>query len=269
MKRTTYIFIGIFFANILIAVGFGAYITSIMQEVNGLAYSFDSIQAHRSSMDISDVHTVSFSVRNDNGGYYHYETRGAVTIQSAKAETGGVIWYPVSESLKLEKKDSVLNVTFDIPFENQAIIDHSRGVASGNVISLKGLNFLIEANKKLKRISGDRAFEVAVNQVQLDRLSLNTSSVSMDSCSIRYLALDGNSQFIGRRSQIEEMYIDLDRAMNWKMDESEIECLYLTGSGKFNKDLSKLQCRRLVWEPKDENAVLNLNLDKRSQIVMN
>lgn len=266
MKRTTYIFIGVFFANILILLGVIVYIKSFSQHFERPECRFDSSQLQRDSIDLNDVHTIEFSTRSDSLDRPFYQELGLVEITSSIEKTQSTMYYPVSDCLKLSKNDGVLSVILEFPSENPTSIDGQRvGV------SLNGLVFNIHANRELNRVCGDLAFAFSLRKLRLDQLSLSANEVLVDTCAIGSLKIDAAGFFSGNNSQFDELHIDLDHVRTWRIDNDTIHSLYLTGSNRHHVNLSETQYHRLLWEPKNDNANLqvNVNAHKKFEIVVN
>lgn len=264
MKRTTYIFIGVFIAGIIIATSHLLYIKSVIENADEMNYTF-SFGQQRERIDLSDVHTLQFSAEGVEPDEFYFMNSAKVDITSSANENEKVISYPVSDYLKINKEDGVLKVILDLTSEN--FKNNKPGIGRG--LSLENLNINIEINKELKSIHGSKGFEVTLEQIQLDSLYLVTKSAEIKSCEIRSLVLDSDTRFKGNTSQINDLYIDLDNIDGWDIKESKVNTLHLTGSRKYQNHLSSDQYNQLLWEPKNENAELKVTLKGKSQITMN
>lgn len=258
MKRTTYILIGVFFVNILLLVGYLAYCHTLLTDTSDLSWDFASNNPS-ATIDLSDVHTVEFSGIDNNERFYFVE-RGIVNVTSSRDGAAGVMRYPVSDSLKVDKKDGVLRVNLDFPNEDSA---SKEGIRGG--IAIKGLMIDIEAGQSLMRIAGNGAFSVSLNAMQTDSLNLKAVEANVDSCAIRSLVFDGNELAVNR-SQIDNLHIDLDNLYRRSWEDFTGSTLYVTGS--HNHDVVVDPFDRVVWIPKNEKASLGIRLETKSEVTI-
>ena len=70
--------------------------------------------------------------------------------------------------------------------------------------------------------------------------------------------------------EVENLYLDLDDCRNWGVDETfHIDTEHLTGSNRSTNHLQRGECRRVIWTPKTEDAVLELELHQAGTFVVN
>lgn len=268
MKRTTYIFIGIFCANIVLVLGFAFYVKSVLRITKPLTYNFDMVQ-NPGSVDMNDVHTLEFFISGVDSKEYYFADPGRILLTSSGSEENCVMSYPVSDYLKLEKKDGVLSITLDLPLP--ATLDSSKdgkNTRRSERIDLQGLDIRITGAKTLTKISSGTGFEVKLHRLELDSLYLNSKDCQVDSCAIRSLVLDGRRLNM-RASQCTYLSFDLDKTNWWDIKESKINTLHLTGSKHYQNRLSADQYNRLIWEPKGDKAKLDMSLRSKSEVIMN
>ena len=262
MKRTTYIFIGVFSANVILAVIMLVYLKGIMMNSEEINYAFNFEQQQSLSLDISGVHTFEFTTRGADADQFYFSHPGQVELTTSVVPGKRMISYPSSDYLEVSKEDGVLRVIVDLTSENLKA-DHS-GIGKG--ISLNNLAINIETDKILKQVSCDKGFCVTMQQVQLDSLNLNSKSIVMKTCEIQFLTLENNMDFIAENSSFDDLHIDLDQT-RWNIRDSKVNTLYLTGSGRHRNELSADQYNKLVWEPKTHDAELELRLKGKAEVI--
>lgn len=262
MKRTTYIFIGVFSANVILAVILLVYLRGVMMNSEDINYGFSFEQQQSKSLDLEDVHTLEFTTIGADADQFYFTNPGKVEITASGVPSKQMLSYHTSDYLKVNKEDGVLRVVVDLTSGNLKA-DNS-GIGRG--ISLDNLTMNIETGNMLKRVSSDKGFNIKIQQTDIDSLYITSKSVYMKSCEIQSLVLDNNMNFKAENSNFNDLHIDLDQ-MRWEILESKVNTLYLTGSGKRPFRLSDDQYGKLVWEPKDENAELNVTLKGKAEIV--
>ena len=262
MKRTTYIFIGVFSANVIIAVILLVYLRGVMMNSEDMNYGFSFEQQQSNNLDLEGVHTLEFITIGADADQFYFVTPGKVEITASEGSGRRTVSYPTSDYLKVSKENGVLSVIVDLTSGNLKTDDS--GIGRG--ILLNDLAINIETDNILKRISSDKGFNIKIQQTDIDSLYITSTSVYMKSCEIQSLVLDNNMNFKAENSNFNNLHIDLDQ-MRWEILESKVNTLYLTGSGKRLSTLSADQYGKLVWEPKDENAELNVILKGKAKIV--
>ena len=94
-------------------------------------------------------------------------------------------------------------------------------------------------------------------------------SVSLDSCQLRSLDIQGNvREFHAKDSKIENFYLNLDGVWRWTFANTEVGTEYLTGSSHHSNDLQKGECKRVVWTPLTEDACLQMNIEEKAEITI-
>ena len=94
-------------------------------------------------------------------------------------------------------------------------------------------------------------------------------SVSLDSCQLRSLDIQGNvREFHAKDSKIENFYLNLDGVWRWTFANTEVGTEYLTGSSHHSNDLQKGECKRVVWTPLTEDACLQMNIAEKAEITI-
>ena len=264
MKRTTYIFIGMFVANVILAVILMVYLKGILMNSDDLNYRFSFAQQQYNSLDLEDVHTLEFITKGVDADQFYFRNPGKIKIATSGAPGEKTISYPVSDYLKVNKEGGILKVVVDLTAEQ--LKEDNSGVGRG--ISLDSLIINVMTDKTLKNISGNKGFDVMLQRVELDSLCVTSISTEVESSEIRSLMLSGKMMFKSENSTFNDLYIDLDK-IHWdmKVKGNKVNSLYLTGSGRHKNRLSEDQYNRLVWEPKDEDARLEVTLKGKTEIV--
>lgn len=246
MKRTTYVFIGVFVATIVLSTIYLLYMNSVAKSAGDVNLTFD-FGKERTSIDLDEVHTLEFSMQGVAYDEFYFLNRGIVEITSLASEGRSKASYPVSDYLKLEKENGVLKVILDFTQANMS------GASSrfGRGLLLENLTIDIEVGRSLKYVSGTDGFVITAHQIQQDSLHLVSGNVEMGSCEIQHL------------------YVDLDGMQRWNIEGSSINTLHLTGSGNNYGNLPLEQCKQIEWEPKQDGALLEVKLSGRTRITIN
>jgi len=264
MKRTTYIFIGVFTANVILAVILMVYLKGIMMNSEDINYRFNFEQQQSKSLDLEDIHTIEFITKGADADQFYFATPGKIEVTTAAATGKKIVSYPTSDYLKVNKEEGVLKVILDLSAEN--LKEDNSGIGKG--IFLNDLLIKIQTDKILKKISSDKGFNISMHQINLDSLTLASKSAHIDACKIQSLILHSNMSFNADGSSFNDLYLDMDET-HWNIKGSNINTLYLTGSKKHKNNLSADQYHKLVWKPKTENAELNLNLKTGAEVIVN
>ena len=75
--------------------------------------------------------------------------------------------------------------------------------------------------------------------------------------------------FNAHQSIIPYLYLDLDGVRNWGVHECTIGTEHLTGSETYHRnELQKGECKKMIWTPKKEDAVLHVRMKEKGCLVL-
>ena len=175
-----------------------------------------------------------------------------------------VLSYPeeLEHYLSVVTKNDTLNLIFKL-------LEHTLPDAQKNEewLLLKFSTITLTADSSLVAVHSDlRELSVKLMDLKSDSVSLEASSMNVDSCHFRSLFVKNTGGLKLRNSQIQNVYLDLDDVPNWSAANCRIENEYLTGSRKHYNDLNKGECRHLYWKPKNEDAQLRVTLKEGASV---
>ena len=137
----------------------------------------------------------------------------------------------------------------------------------------KGLQLTIEADANLAFLTNTiRGLRTNMNGIKTDSLAtyIQSGEVRLDSCEIRALYVDGDGvTFNAHQSIIPYLYLDLDGVRNWGVHQCIIGTEHLTGSETYHRnELQKGECKKMIWAPKKEDAVLHVTMKEKGCLVL-
>ncbi|NDV83757.1 hypothetical protein [Bacteroides sp. 51] len=259
MKRTTYIMIGIFLGSLVLSIASLIYLRSTFVNYDETIGKVD-FSSEYTNMDFEDIHTLKVLVPARHSGNNNIIASGMVDINPSSVENKTTIFYPISDYVKLSKKNGVLEVE---------VTAHPDSLKRENSfierISLENLHLQVESGKGLKRVIVDWGMGLSIHQMELKELDIVSYSTKLDSCIIDSLSVSVDG-FECNKTTINTLRLE---KIGWnKFDNSEIATLHIIGRGEHHYYVPDGNFGRILWEPKDEKARLELKLRNKAEIIM-
>ena len=264
MKRTTYIFIGLLVSGLIVVVA-----TIIFVSTSGKPYWENGafLGDEQVTMDLNGVHVVKVFVSQD--GVFKERrvfVSGEMQIESPSALSGKEqISYPKGKYLNVIQKDDTLFMMLDFSAKN--IPDKFQ---HQDYIYSTGFDVKLAVDSLASAITDTEGLKLNLKGIETDSLVVRGRySVSLDSCQLRSLDIQGNvREFHAKDSKIENFYLNLDGVWRWTFANTEVGTEYLTGSSHHSNDLQKGECKRVVWTPLTEDACLQMNIEEKAEITI-
>lgn len=262
MKRTTKIFIGMFFSGlIVIIVGILALlIFGEKRDRRGISLNGEQVE-----MEIGKVRAVRVSIRQDEANKHRrIFVNGGMTVTSSPVEGKGKISYAKNEYLNVVQRDDTLLVEF-------ALNAHIPEQQQNEWLFLEDFNMnLALDDATLNSIVTDaNNMKLTIRDIKTDSLFVwgSQQEVLLDSCEFRSFGIDGYGfNFHAKDSKIENYYLYMNGVRNWTFENSEIGTEFLFAHGQHSSDLQKGECRRIVWNPCSEDARLDISIREKTEI---
>lgn len=262
MKRTTYILIGMLFSVLLLLVGGVIYVSTQGEDRNFQTLTFSDKMV---TTELTEIRAVKFYATDS---CYFFMDRGGINIvPSTDGKTR--ISNPESDCLKVFQEGDTLVVYLDMSKQKLPQQKSEHILAT---LRVEGLQITIEGGDKLAYLSNSIfGMDTKMSGLHLDSLDLyvRSGSVRLDSCSMQTLRVDGDEvNFNAFKSDIPNLYLDLDGINNWTVDECNIDTEHLTGSGKHRNSLQKGECKQVLWTPKTEESELSVTFAEKGRVVI-
>lgn len=260
MKRTTYIFIGLFISGLVV---FAAMVFAIYMTIEERSHDQFKMEGEFTEMSLQGIRMLEVSVnqQTDPKKIVQMSFNEGIRI-TPPAEAGKAsVTYPQSPYLKVDVKNDTLSVRFDF-----SRIEH----AAFFIIDKMNIRLAVDS---LTHITASTAcFPLEMKHMKSDSLCIHTASaveISVDSCQYRSLDVAGDrSSLFVKNSRIENCYLNLDNFGTWTFENSKIGTEYLSGSGNHRSEYYKGECRRIVWNPLKEDAKLHLTVREKTTMVL-
>lgn len=261
MKKTTYFILGILGIVLIIAAASPFIFRALSDTI--MPCSID-ISGKKKFSDFSDIKTIRFSYLNKDSRVRLANCNATITRADSNVT---LIEYPESEIFKIIKNNDTLDISLDMGKYDSMNVDSK--IAKYRFTSHENINVNISLPKDVKYIENDCDFNITLNEIKTDSISIYSyrCSVLIDSCNIGSVNLSGDSpSILTKNSEIKNLYIDLDYIRNWTVENCKIENEILTGSGSHNNYLSKNECSNMIWIPKTKDASLKVTMAQRGNI---
>lgn len=254
MRQTTKITIGVLTAFILLSIGYIFYLSTLPSE----DYTGKKIAQTFSHTSLEPYHVVIFEMATAGVQEVPQALYGNLSFKSGATE-GYQMECPkdVLKYMTYRSVNDTLRITVDGSRLNK---DYQLYKAKGMYL-LTGFNLSFSTDSTLQIINRIQTTGLTLKQQQYQRLAIESNKVSIDSCRIGDLAISsGCSSFAATNSVIPTLNIDLDRIGSWTIKDCRIETENLTGGSSHYVDLTKEECQRMNWIPKNEKAELSVRL---------
>ena len=261
MKRTTYIFIGVFLGGMLLSLIGILTLRSMASNADASIYNV-KMPDETLEVDLKGIQTVKLQASYPN--HYHHYGQGKVKVVQAKEGYAGKIVYPASEYIKVRKEGATLLFDLDLGQLNEKNNDEVN-----YRFELQEVSVLLEVPETCMQIENELQSGIVLEEVKMDSLHLSSRmNIQLNNCNLGSLVVGRNrSPFSASNTSIEDMYIDLDENRNWTFDNCTVGTQYLTGSKKVRKNMDAIKGERIIWQPKTDNAELTLTINKAVEIV--
>lgn len=136
--------------------------------------------------------------------------------------------------------------------------------SNGRFSPMRGFNLKFTTDSSLQVINEMPCLEIRFDKQTFGNLDIKTSQgVKIGNCTIRDLTVrSGCRSFEAAGSTIQTLNLDLDDNEKWRIKDCQVETENLTGGQTHYIELSKEECRRMNWIPKNEKAQLSIQLKK-------
>ena len=256
MKRTTYILIGVLFANIVLGIAILTYIRVNVSSSDDKAYKVN-FSGKVNSTDFNDIHTLEFRMPASHTKNNFVKNPYTVTITPSEVDNSTKVFCPDQIKLELDKeRNGVLKIILDIDPDS---------IKKAKRISLDKLQLRVEGGKTLKRIVADWSFDIVLDQMMLGELTLITPHTKLDSCIVDSLSIDAD-RIRCKNSTFKSLRLEKLKKVN--LGNSQIELLHIIGSNNRNYDVPSGRINKILWEPKNKQAKLNLRLKDKAEIIL-
>lgn len=251
MKRTTYIFIGVYFGCMLLML-----ISILTQLKTGertrpKEYTV-KVTAATTETDLKGIEKIVLT-----GNYpskFNWEQRTHIEVKQASPETPGKAMHTAGETITVKKEGNTLYLHANMNPTEAKKADKVWIEDAKVTLEISDKDITIE-NRMLKTINA--------KNLTMNSLTIHTDQeLTMDACKIQTFRLEGNCQM--NSSTIENLYMDLDKSISWNFSDSKITTEHLTGSN--NRNVVVGTKTHITWKPKNEKAQLTLIMKKEGEV---
>ncbi len=215
-------------------------------------------------MNMDGIRVVKVSVRQSDDKNHVY-ILGEMTLANAAAAGGErKAVYPKNDYLKVSRTKDTLLLELDFTTPNLPEQQQTK-----SYIYTDGLAVQIYADTLTSILCPTDGLDLKLKQLATDSISIcgGYQDIVLDSCRLHYLSIDGKRvSFEAKKSEIDNLHLNLDRINRWSLDSCKIDTEYLRGSGHHRNHLQTGECRKVMWVPAGENARLELTFPQKSSI---
>ena len=263
MKRTTYVFIGILASVLVILMAGVVYISFQKSDRDSYILTFSD---KLFQTEFSGVRAVKVYASDTRHAWLEQACVNVVPSTDGKTR----LFSPESEYLKISQDADTLVICLDLT--NYDLPEQKKKYLIPG-LQAKGLQLTIEADANLAFLTNTiHGLRTNMNGIKTDSLAtyIQSGEVRLDSCEIRALYVDGDGvTFNAHQSIIPYLYLDLDGVRNWGVHECTIGTEHLTGSETYHRnELQKGECKKMIWTPKKEDAVLHVTMKEKGCLVL-
>lgn len=264
MKRTTYIFIGLLVSGLVVIVT-SIIAMTLMGEKRVRSEVF--LDGEQVEMNLDGVHVLKMLIdQGDVELHRRIFMSGDMMVTNTSIQGRESISYPKNQRLNVTQNGDTLVMIFD--FKADTLSKERR---YHDWLFVSGFNARLNVNKLTTIMSSVEGVRLNLKDVETDSLFIRTNqqTILLDSCQLRSLDLAGNGiTFHAKKSKIENFYLLLDGMRNWNFEDSEVGTEYLTGTGRQSCSLQKGECRRVIWNPYNKDAQLQMTILEKAEIIV-
>ncbi len=267
MKRTTYIFIGLFVAGLCVLVG-----GMFLMHFTGKPYVSNSIDltGKQVTEELPSCRVIQFAQANRQQEEYYIRPFGSVFTINSSADGKNVLSCSdkVNSYLKKTVVGDTLKVIFDYPMDQ---IKQQREGSMGVRINLGDMQ--LHMSPDVECIINDNDNQTTVlKDLAMDSLAISVSTaLAVNSCEFAVLNImrSGWDPIDFQTGNIDNLHLNLDMIQSWNVHvgSCRIGTEYLTGH-QHNIHLQKGECERVFWIPAKDDSHLNIVLENKACITM-
>lgn len=272
MKRTTYIFIGLFIAGIVLIAG-GIFTMFIIRKCYLPKSDILLNNQPITTLELTHIHAVRLSAtlvekrgEEESGtqGVYLVPS-GHFSVTAASPEHPGTLSFPESEYLQVSRHNDTLSleVRIDLNELPDKYLCHSG-------IYLQNLEIALTLPPTISYISNVIGLPTKVKDLDLDSLCIqNVAELYLNDCRFRALKVHGEryySYLEATDCDIEDFYPNLTNVEIKNLTDCTIGTAYLQGDGHCDFPTEGGKCKRIFWEPRDNESFLTINLQRKTVV---
>ena len=277
MKRTTYVILGVLLA---LLAGMSATIIYWGTHSGDNSERVIRLEGERRERLLPACKVVRFQADevlrkyDDNAeqAYYFRLHNMHLEVTPADAATGSFSYAAdIEEFLDFQTHGDTLDVLLSFPPEKLR-----EKMPQGEMPSyfiLETTPFYLRLPEGVEQLTGNMFYAVELMDLRHDSLAIDFSE---DSGTVfvrnsRFRALSASSsQLCLLSGSVDHLHLDLDKLRGFEMeaDSFHIDTEYLSGSYGVTFSADARECRRILWNPLTEDAWLNLEVKKQSEILL-
>lgn len=260
MKKTTYILIGVLVLGALAIVAAMGFISMQGYEVNPYTVK---VAGELKTVNLADAKKLVFEDQSDSTG--RLDIGGSINIIQAKAGETPRIIYPSGwdKYMQVSESDSTIVIKLKYSAEKKKLARNYR-----SLISDKPITIILPA--AVDKIDCECNLYFKLNGYSNQSLEINSvSGGSFENVFVKDLKLSGEG-FEMKTGKAENLYVDIDRGP-WTVVSGKfiVDTEYLSGSGEnSNIVLAKGECKKVVYTPKSEDAVMKISVSQPVEITV-
>lgn len=261
MKRTTYIFIGVFITGLLLVV----VQVLFFYAPSDTDFSLNGVPLRTHGLtQVSHIHVGvdSSAVAGDR----LFSVEGELSVSVVDSSKPNVISCQQTDLYTVTQQQDCLLILFHADKLKEKFKEQKYGTA-------KGIKMHVTLNGKLPLSSiavDPDGMEVNLTGLKSDSLWLQAcGKVKVYDCRLGTLRLGGMiSQLQVGYSTVDSLYMNLDKVSDWESgSETNIGHMFLSGAQTAYEKIGR-ECKHIHWQPLADKASLNLNLSGKSEITV-
>lgn len=262
MKRTTYIMIGIFFSGLLVMAGFLFWLAFSEERMNrGMIFTGETV-----SMDVPSFRAVDVVMLMGNDTQGLFQVKDVTNLMIVPA-TDGENRFSFPKDLGKYLTANVTNDTLHVIIDFSELLQTQKR-KDVRWIATEGLNMSLTVDSAFTDLrSRARDWKICLKDIKTDSMNLNSfSDLEVELCNLRSLRVDSAGSLILNKSDVDNLYLNLDALSGCKISGCRIDTEYLTGRRQHYHDIGKGQFRRTLWNPQCKDASLQLIIGDTADI---
>lgn len=261
MKRTTYIFIGVFITGLLFVV----VQVLFFYTPSDTRFSLDGVPLKKQELtEVRHIHVAidSSVVASDK----LFSVEGELSISTVDSLKPNVISCSQTDLYSVTQQQDSLLIMFHVDKLKERFKEQKYGIVKGVKIHL-ALNGKFPLSSVVVEPEG---LEVNLTGLKSDSLLLQAcGKVKVHACRLGTLRSGGViSQLQVGHSTIDSLYMNTDKVSDWESGpETKIGQMFLSGTQSTYQKIGG-ECKHIHWQPLADKASLNLNLSGKSEIAV-
>ena len=272
MRRTTKIIIGIilsiFLLSLLHIIG---YSFTDRKNYKG-TYRYKTIQIPQTEkstgINIAAYNVIKLEL-SDSIFYFPYDENGLFIYPATTTNEENRLFIPEAlyDCISTQSNNDTLSIKIkmDEIREKYDTMDKEKAkviLSTGSSRPVSGVNLILHTSN-VNIISQLYGLHIQIRNIEADSIKIHNvyGNITIDSCKAKAVEPHSNHPVSISNCSIQTMKIDLDQLTNLNIDgDNDVDTYYFTGGKQSNDITTKGPDKKIVWQPKNNEAELNFKI---------